>query len=175
MATCIHCKAQIPEGAAFCPACGQKQVKRYQQTFYRDKMSEDQFIQKINQWFAQYPKVANVKARFMINSGVGLFVNKYVLDAFAIEYELFSGTNDNQYAVVALHQTGLSKLNTDALLHQWQQANPGAIVLKRDGGVHQRGDAAALVFMNGFGAMNKTQLYVFFKFDRKNGTGVPTK
>lgn len=173
MANCMYCKAQIPENAAFCPACGKKQVVIYQQTFQRGKMSEEAFIQQINQWFAQYPTVANVKGRFLVRSGIGMFVNKYVLDAFAIEYEQFPNGNTNQYGVVALSKTGLSKLNTDALLMEWKQANPGATVVHRDGGVHQRGDAASLVLMNGIGSMNKTQLYVLFKFDRKKGTGAP--
>lgn len=173
MANCIYCKAPLPERAAFCPACGKKQVVIYQQTFQRGNLSEDAFIEKINQWFAQYPTVANVKAKFLTRTGMGMFVNKYVLDAVAIEYEQFPNGNTNQYGIVSLHKTGLAKLDTNALLADWKQANPGATVVCRDGGIHQRGDAASLAFMNGLGAMNHTQLYVLFKFDRNRGTGLP--
>ncbi len=172
MANCMYCGIEIPEGSTFCPKCGKKQVKVYTQTFQRGKMTEDQFIDQINQWFAMYPHVAKVKGKFLLHNATGLMVNKYVLDAFAIEYELFSGTNDNQYAVVKLCTTGLAKTTTDALLYQWQQSNPGAKILTRDGGVNQRGQAGSLA-LGGIGAVNKTQLYVFFKFNRTNGTALP--
>jgi len=168
MANCMYCSAEIPESSTFCPKCGKKQVKIYTQTFQRGKMTEDQFVDQINRWFAQYPHVANVKGKFLLHHAGGLMVNKYVLDAFAIEYEVFSGVNDNQYGVVKLSTTGLMKTTTDALLAKWQQNNPGAKVLSRDGGVNQRGDAGSLA-LGGIGAVNKTQLYVFFKFNREKG------
>lgn len=169
MAFCMYCGAQIQDGSQFCSACGKKQVKVYTQTFTRGNMSEDQFIQQINQWFATYPHVANVKGKFMLNHGFGFAVNKYVIDAFSIEYELFKGENENQYAVVMLQNTGIVKTTTDTLLARWKEANPGAVVISRDGGVNQRGSAGSLA-LGGFGATNKTQLYVFFKFKRDNGT-----
>ena len=169
MAYCISCGAEIPQNSAFCPRCGTKQVRVYTQTFRRENMSEDDFINQINYWFAQYPHVANVKGKFLVRSGIGVMVNKYVLDAFAIEYELLSGTNENQYGVVKLQTTGLVKTSTDALLAQWRQANPNAVILARDGGVNQRGSSGSLL-LGGVGAVNKTQLYVFFKFKRNQGT-----
>ena len=168
MANCMYCKAEISEGSTFCPHCGKKQVQIYTRTFRRENMSEAQFIEQINQWFAMYPQVANVKGRFLSNSKFGLMVNKYTLDAFSIEYELFNSANENQYAVVALSTTTLVKTSTDRLLNNWKQANPGAQVLARDGGVHQCGNRGSLV-MGGIGAVNKTQLYVFFKFNRSKG------
>lgn len=171
MAFCMHCGGQIEDKSTFCNHCGKKQVVTYTQTFRRGDMTEEQFIQSINQWFAQYPHVANVKGEFLTHHGVGLFVNKYVLDAFAIEYELLSGNNTKQYAVVNLDRAGLYNKSTDALLENWKQANPGAIILKRSGGVNQRGSTGSLL-IGGLGAVNHTQLYLFFKFDRKYGPGV---
>ena len=165
MAFCIYCGGEIPQDSAFCSKCGKKQVKVYQQTFRRENMSEDQFIDQINRWFAQYPHVANVKGKFLVHHSVGLMVNKYVLDALAIEYELLSGTNQNQYAVVSLESTGLVKTKTDALLARWREQNPDAVVVAREGGVNQRGSTGSLV-LGGVGAMNKTQLYVLFKVKR---------
>lgn len=170
MAFCMYCGAQIQGEGAFCPICGKKQVTIYKQTFCRGKMTEQQFIDQINLWFAQYPQVANVKGKFSIKHGMGLLVNKYVLNEFSIEYEVLNGQNQNQYGVVALNTTGLIKTGTDALLAKWHQANPNAVVLNRDGGVNQRGSSSSLAF-GGFGAVNNTQLYVFFKFNRKTGTG----
>ena len=171
MANCMYCGIEIPEGSAFCPKCGKKQAKVYSQTFQRGKMTEEEFFNQINQWFAMYPHVANVKGEFLIHDKTGLFVNKYVVDAFAIQYELLSGTNENQYGVVKLSTVGLAKTTTDALLHQWQQANPGAKILSRRGGVNQRGQAGRLA-LGGIGAVNNTQLYVFFKFNRATGTAL---
>ena len=165
MAVCIYCGAQIPQDSIFCGKCGKKQVRVYQQTFRRDKMSEAQFIEKINRWFAQYPHVANVKGKFLVHHSVGLMVNKYVLDALAIEYELLSGTNQNQYGVIKLESTGLVKTRTDALLARWKQSNPNAVIVAREGGVNQRGTTGSLV-LGGLGAVNKTQLYLLFKFPR---------
>ena len=163
----------MADDALFCGACGKKQVTLYQQTFRREKMSEEEFINRINAWFAQYPKVANVKGEFLLKHASGLLVNKYVLDAFAIEYELLSGNNTNQYAVVQLSKFGFVRKETNDLLAAWKQKNPGAIVVARDGGVNQRGDTGSLM-LNGFGANNNTQLYVLFKFNRKLGPGLPS-
>ena len=154
----------------FCPLCGKKQVMVYTQTFQRGNMSEDEFIRKINEWFAAYPTVANVKGRFLLNSQVGMFVNKYRLDAFAIEYEVFDKANENQYALVSLTEFGITKTPSEVLLAKWKVKNPGATVLNTGGGVHQRGQTGSLMLQSGFGAVNKTQLYVFFKFNRSKGT-----
>ena len=169
MAFCMYCGAEITENSTFCSSCGKKQVTKYHQTFQRGNLSEEAFIDQINQWFAQYPQVANVKGQFLLKHGVGLMVNKYVLDAFAIEYEVFGGTNENQYGVTMLTTTGLVKTTTDELLAQWLAANPGAKIVSRNGGVNQRGQTGSLI-LGGIGAMNKTQLYVLFKFNRKKGT-----
>jgi len=169
MATCMYCSHPIPDGATFCPDCGKKQVKVYQQTFRRENMSEEEFIARINEWFASYPRVANVKGQFLLNSAVGLMVNKYRLDAFAIEYELLDSNNVNQYGVVSLEKFGLIRTDADQLIKEWQAHNPGATILKTAGGVHQRGQVGSLA-LGGFGASNKTQSYLFFKFNRKTGT-----
>jgi len=172
MPFCIHCGTAIPEDGKFCPGCGKSQTTKYQQVFQRGSMSEDQFIAQINQWFAQYPKVANVKGTFTLRHGIGLLANKYVLEAFSIEYELLNGQNTKQYAVTLLQNTALVKTTTDELLAQWKQANPNAIVVSRNGGVNQRGSTGSLL-LGGIGAVNNTQLYVFYKYDRKTCPGKP--
>ncbi len=172
MAACMFCHAELPENATFCPACGKKQVVRYTQTFHRGNMNEEEFINQINAWFAQYSHVANVKGEFLLGQGLGLMVNKYTFDALSIEYEVFSGENTNQYAVIQLTDFGFTHKNTSDMLAQWKSANPGATVIRTAGGVHQRGSAGSLV-LGGFGANNKAQLYVLFKFDRKKGTALP--
>ena len=44
--------------------------------------------------------------------------------------------------------------------------------IRTAGGGYQRGSTGSLM-MGGFGAKNKAQLYVLFKFDRKQGTAQP--
>lgn len=173
MAFCMHCGAEIADGSKFCNSCGKKQTMRYNQTFRRENLSEEEFIERINAWFAQYSQVANVQAEMQLGHGVGMLVNKYVLNAVSIEYEVFKGENTNQYAMVQLSKFGLTRTDTDRLLEQWKQANPGATIVRTAGGVHQRGDTGSLM-LGGVGASNKTQLYVLFKFDRKRGTAVPS-
>lgn len=174
MAACMFCNAELPEGAAFCSSCGKKQVTRYTQTFRRGNMKEEDFINQINAWFAQYPQVANVKGEFLLSHGVGMLVNKYVFDALSIEYEVLSGRNTNQYAVIQLSEFGFTRKDTSDLLSKWKAANPGATVVRTAGGVNQRGSTGSLL-VGGFGASNKAQLYVLFKFDRKNGTALPSQ
>lgn len=169
MANCIHCGAVLQGEAIYCSSCGKKQVMRHQQTFRRGNMPEEEFIARINEWFAKYPQVGNVNGKFLLRSGLGLLVNKYVLDAFAIEYEVLDGNNINQYAVVSLSKFGIVKTDTKSLLQEWQQANPNAVIINHNGGVHQRGQTGSLI-LGGLGAANNTQLYVFFKFNRKAGT-----
>lgn len=172
MANCMYCKAEIAEGSQFCSACGKKQVKIYSQTFARGKMSEEEFMQRINQWFAMYPKVANVKASIHVKNAFGILVDKYTIEAVDISYELFKGDNDNQYAITELSKFALYKTTTDQLLDEWKKKNPGATVVARNGGYHGHGQSGSLA-LGGIGANNKTQLYVLFKFNRKLGPGVP--
>ncbi|MBQ4037021.1 MAG: zinc ribbon domain-containing protein [Clostridia bacterium] len=172
MSQCIYCKQELPEGSAFCPSCGKKQVIAYKQTFQRDGMSEKEFIEKINLWFQSYPQVANVKASFELKLRFGLLVNKYKLNSVTIEYEQFSGQNENQYAVEKLSRLALVKLSLDHLLARWQKSNPGATVVSRNGGVNQRGQIGSLLLF-GIGAFNRSQLYLLYKFNRKKGPLVP--
>lgn len=169
MAQCMFCSTELTDGAVFCHACGKKQVKIYQQTFQRGNMNEETFIANVNQWFATYPRVANVKAQIHLRSAGGLMVNKYKLEAVSIEYELLNGNNINQYALVSLSKFGLTCTNTDTLVNQWRAQNPGATVIARNGGVHQRGQSGSLA-LGGFGASNNTQVYLLFKYNRQYGT-----
>ncbi len=169
---CLHCGAALQKDSVFCSACGKKQVTRYQQTFYRGNMKEDELIDQINNWFAQYPQVANVKGKFMLQHKPGLLANKYVLEAFAIDYEVLNGQNKNRYGVVRLAKLGLARTDTDELLALWKQQNPNTTVINSQGGINQRGTEGSLA-LGGLGATNNTQLYVFFKFDRASGTAFP--
>ena len=165
MAICIHCKAEIPDGSTFCLHCGKKQVHRYSQVFRRGEMTEDEFVYRINDWFARYPHVANVKGKFLLEQDFGFFVSKYKLKAFAIEYEVLSGPCENQYGVAILDDIDLIYHSTEELLAKWLQVNPDVRIVECRGGTHQRGNVWSLC-LNGVGAMNKTQLYVLYKIKR---------
>lgn len=163
---CMYCGKDISPESKFCRHCGKKQVEEYEKVFNRYNMSNAEFIASINSWLANNPKIANVKCEFNIRTGFGLFVNKYLLDSVALKYEMFESNNENQYAIVELKKFGFYQKSSDALLAEWQNNNPNAIVLKRNGGRHSRGDAGHELFW-GIGANNNTQLFVFFKFKRK--------
>ena len=98
--TCKKCGKEINEGSAFCPLCGAKQVEIYKKVFSRNGLSEKDFIDAINKWFNENPKVANVKCKFDTDTSIGLFANKYQLNNFTVEYELFENNNLNQYALL---------------------------------------------------------------------------
>ena len=172
MANCMYCRREIPAQSEFCMHCGQKQVIKYTQVFQRGKMKEDEFINQINMWFAQYPTVANVKASFKLHDAVGLMVNKKVLDSVAIEYEVFKSPNQNQYAIVNLEKFGFHNTSEEAMLARWQESNPGAKIISKGGGAWMRGESGSLM-LNGLGASNRRQIYILFKFDRNLGPAVP--
>lgn len=165
MANCIYCKEEIPEGSTFCLHCGKKQVKRYTQVFRRGNLNEEDFIHQINVWFAKYPYVANVQCKFQVVRGFGMLVNHYVLEALSIEYETFSGDNEYQYGLIKLGDMGLTNISSAQVLLEWKKANPAARIVNCTGGTNQRGHVASIL-MGGFGAVNNTQVYVFFKFKR---------
>lgn len=172
MAKCLYCNAEIPEGSAFCTACGKKQVEKYKKVFTKGSMTEDEMIDQINQWFANNPRVANVSASISLKSGFGLLTNKYILDTVSVEYELFKDNNLNQYAMLNLNKFGLVGTTTDKMLEDWKKKNPGAKVVARNGGRNARGQTGSLM-LGGLGASNRTQLYIIFKYNRKTGPGAP--
>lgn len=162
---CMYCGKDISSDSEFCNHCGKKQVEEYVKVFNRYNMNNDEFIASINSWLASNPKIANVKCEFNMRTGYGFLVNKYLLDSVALKYELFKNNNENQYAIVELKKFGFYQKSSDALLEEWKANNPNAVVLKRSGGRHSRGDEGHELFW-GIGANNNTQLFVFFKFKR---------
>ena len=93
---CKKCGREIGENDSYCPGCGEKQVTTYKEVFVRNGLSEQDFIANINKWFQWHTKVANVTCHFYMDTAVGLLANKYELNQFEIEYELFKGDNENQ-------------------------------------------------------------------------------
>lgn len=168
---CYKCGTSLPEGCVFCPECGTKQVKVYTQIFNRENEKEDLFIDSINTWLMNNPNLFNAQCDFKTRSGYGMLVNRYFLDAVAIRYELSEKTNENQYALLSLEHFGLIKKSTDQLLEEWIKVNPNTTIVNKIGGVHTRGNAGSNL-VNDIGSSNKTQLYLFMKFNRNNATGV---
>lgn len=162
---CIHCGLEIQPGSEYCSHCGKKQVQRYTKQFTRSNMSNDEFIQMVNTWLASNSRIANVTCQMQTSTGYGMLVNQYFLDHVVLQFELFNKPNQMQYAIVELKKYGYKKTETAQLLAEWQAANPTAKVLSRDGGTTMRGQSGSLL-MNGLGASNNAQLFVFFKFPR---------
>ncbi len=165
MSLCIHCAAEIPEGSAFCTTCGKKQVTVYHHTFERNGMSEAAFIDEINRWFAANPRVANVKGQFGYRSVFGFPVNNYHLNRFTIEYEWFERPNINQYEVTVVSRFALYPIKSETALRDWKRSHQVFEVLKCAGGTHQRGKIIPIL-LGGYGAFNRTKLYLFTKYER---------
>lgn len=163
---CMYCGKEILPENKFCSHCGKKQTEEYVKIFNRDNMDNSEFIASINSWLANNPKIANVKCEFNKRTGYGILVNEFFLDSVALKYELFENDNENQYAIVEIKNFGYYRKSTDSLLAEWQEHNPDAVILKRSGGTHSRGQEG-YELDSGIGADNNTQLFVFFKFKRK--------
>jgi len=162
---CKKCGKEIGDGDMFCPGCGTKQVEIYKEVFVRKGLSEKDFIANINAWFQWHPKAANIKCSFGIDSALGMFANKYQLNQFVIEYELYENDNTMQYGLVKEENTTFVKKDTSDFVGKWQKEHQNTTVIDWKGGTHQRGDAGSLAF-GGFGAVNRMNVYVFFKFPR---------
>lgn len=162
---CKQCGREMNDGDTFCPSCGTKQVMVYKEVFVRNGLSEADFIANINKWFQWHPNVANVKCKFGLDSSLGLMANKYVLNQFVIEYELFKNENTMQYGLVKEENTALMKKDINGFIGDWQAMHPNAKIVNWQGGTHQRGQAGSLIF-GGIGAVNRMNAYIFFKFPR---------
>ena len=162
---CVFCGKEIDSKNRFCSYCGKNQVKTYTQVFRRETVNTKEFINTINKWLADNPRIANVKCKMETNTGYGAIVNHYNLEEVKFEFELFNSINQNQYALTELSSLNLYTKSTDALIAEWKKVNPEAKVINTAGGTHSRSKNGSFT-PNGVGATNKTQLFVFFKFDR---------
>lgn len=165
---CKNCGKEIGEGDLFCPKCGTKQATTYQEVFVRNGVSEQDFIANINKWFQWHPKAANITCKFDMDSSIGLLANKYQLNRFVIEYELFERENEYQYGLVKEETLDLMKRSIKEYVGAWQQSHPNAKIVKWEGGTHSRGQAASHL-LGGFGASNRMNVYIMFKFLRNTG------
>lgn len=164
---CANCGSPYNADDKFCPGCGQKLIETKKEVFVRNGLSEKDFIDNINKWFIYHPNVANVKARFGIESSLGMLANKYVLNQFVIEYEIYENKNTMQYGLVKEENTGLYKKDIKDFIGAWQQSHPNAKIVNWQGGTHQRGQVGSLM-LGGIGAVNRMNAYIFFKFPRPN-------
>ena len=163
---CVKCGKEIQAGNAFCPNCGAKQATTYKEVFVRNGLSEKDFIGNINKWFQWHPKAANITCHFSMDTSIGLLANIYELNQFEIEYELFESDNENQYGLVKEESLALTKKNIKEFVNEWKLSHPNVRVVDWQGGTHSRGHTASHL-LGGFGARNRLNVYIFFKFPRK--------
>jgi len=163
---CSQCGREIGENDTFCPGCGKKQVTTYKEVFVRNGLSEQDFIANINKWFQWHPKAANIRCHFGLDTAIGLMANKYQLNQFVIEYELFEKNNTMQYGLVKEENTALMKKDAKEYLGAWQRSHPNVKIVNWQGGTHSRGQAGSHL-IGGLGAANRLNLYIFFKFPAK--------
>lgn len=166
---CSHCGREIGDNDAFCPGCGKKQVTTYKEVFVRNGLSEQDFINNINKWFQYHPNVANVSCTFGLDTAIGLLANKYALNQFVIEYELFATPNSNQYGLVKEEKMGLTKTDTKEFVGEWKRSHPNVTIVNWKGGTHARGTTASHL-LGGLGARNQLNVYILFKFPRNQNS-----
>ena len=162
---CIYCGAEIEIGSNFCNHCGKKQARVYTARMERNGLSTADFIIQINNALAQNPCIANVKCRFELKGGMGLFIDKFNLNAVEFEYELFSSPNIYQYRVAELSQYILwssrhGKTGAD-LLEEWKAQNPNCTVVSSTSGSHSKGNKTSLT--GDWGTSRKVQVFVLYK------------
>lgn len=162
---CKKCGKEINDGSAFCPLCGAKQVEIYTKVFTRNGLSENDFINNINKWFQLNPKIANVKCKFDADTSIGLLANKYQLNTFTVDYELFQNNNLNQYALTKEECYNIVSKKTKDYVEDWKKSHPNATVVNWLGGTHSRGKTGSFL-IGGFGAANRLNVYICFKFPR---------
>ena len=162
---CIKCGKEIGANNSFCPECGAKQTPTYKEVFVRNGISEKDFIANINKWFQWHPKAANITCKFGMDTAIGLLANKYELNQFVIEYELFEHDNENQYGLVKEESIALMKKSSKEFMGEWKQSHPNVKVVDWEGGTHARGYTISHL-MGGFGARNRLNIYILFKFPR---------
>ncbi len=162
---CINCGVKLEDGQKFCPQCGKKQVLTYTQVFQRGNLSEEELINNINLWFQSNPKAANISCKFEMDTSIGFLANKYQLNKVVLEYELFKGENQNQYALVKEETMGLTKTKVKDYMTEWKASHPNVKVVDWEGGTHARGSTVSHL-MGGFGARNRMEVYILFKFPR---------
>ena len=162
---CKKCGKEIGNNDAFCPGCGTKQAPTYKEVFVRNGIPEQDFIANINKWFQWHPKAANITCRFVLDTAICLLANKYDLNTFEIEYELFKNDNENQYGLVKEETVALVASKTRDFVEGWKQSHPNVKVVDWSGGIHSRGSTASHL-MGGFGARNRMNVYILFKFPR---------
>ena len=165
---CKKCGKELNDNDMFCSGCGAKQVEIYKEIFTRNGISEKDFIANINKWFQWHPKAANVKCHFSMDTSIGLMANKYTLNQFVIEYELFENDNENQYGLVKEENLAFVKKNIKEFIGKWQVEHPQAKIVSWEGGTHSRGQVGSHL-LGGFGASNRMNAYIFFKFPRVKG------
>ena len=163
---CKKCGKEIADNSTFCSECGAKQVDIYKEVFVRKGTDEKEFLANINKWFQTHPKAANIKCSLEMDASVGLMANKYTLNQVVLEYELFATDNTNQYAIVKEESYALAKMSTKDYVGKWTEQHPNCKVVTWKGGVHTRGSTGSHL-LGGFGATNRMNVYIFFKFPRK--------
>ena len=165
---CKKCGRELTQNDTFCPGCGEKQVTTYKEVFVRNGISEQDFINNINRWFQLHPKAANITCKFGMDTAIGLLANKYELNQFVIEYELFEHNNENQYGLVKEETIALMKKSSKEFMGEWKQSHPNVKVVNWEGGTHSRGHLVSHM-IGGFGARNRMNVYILFKFPRSKG------
>ena len=162
---CIRCGREIRDIDRFCSKCGAKQTFEGTRLFHRNRKSEEEFINEINQWIESDRRIAILKCAFRFETDIGLFANKSILNIVGIEYEIMGSENSCGYRLVKEEKYALIRNNMDSFIKKWRQNNPGRVVVAWNAAQHSRGSSSS-VFFGGIGACNRLNAFILYKYDR---------
>lgn len=167
---CLFCGAEIEDSSIYCNNCGKKQSIIYYKRFESDGFGSDDVINRVNRWFYENPCAANVNCKIQLRSGLGLFVNKYVIRSIEFSYELLDSPNKYKYAVEEISNftifSGLGIRSADELMLNWKKANPSKTLVYYNGGSHSRGQSFNILI--GIGNRQIVQCFALYKVERNN-------
>lgn len=132
-----------------------------EKTFFIESMSQDQFYEHINSWFAQNRNI--VVKRFYISekTSFGLLVNKSNVQNITIIYDVDNNSN-NLYGIAYYEKFALMKISMESMKNSWQRSNPNLDVVTYSYRHNARGQVGNLL-MKGIGASNRNQIWIIYK------------
>ena len=157
---CLYCASKLREESTYCDACGKLQVPLFACDFRRGSLSEAEYIQQMNEWFSVRTDIILKNHKFSIKNQYGIFVNSSLLTNVWIEYISVPEKKKEIYQITSIEDFGLFTKNPDVLLDKWKMKNPDVTIIGYQVCIHQRGTGS--FFTDGFGANNKTQIYLIF-------------
>ena len=127
--------------------------------------SEEKIMYEINRWLHMNSYFGNMVCEIDVDCALGFFVNRFRLKELLLKYDVLSEINPYIYHFVRLDECDLFRVEPKELLEKWKACNPGAVIIKAQSTTNMRGGSLS-VLVGGLGAVNRAQVFIFFKTPR---------